>query len=56
MWSRNCPHVQPHCEIRSSEKMFWNLSLKMRLLTSLVFGPETGWLWPSAYRAGRTRV
>jgi len=36
--------------------MFWLTSLNMRLLMNRVLGPDTGWLCPSAYRAGATRL
>src|SRR2546423_4602901 len=55
VWSRNCPHVHSHCVARCSEKTFWPRSWKTRLLMNRLFGPLTGWLWPSAYRALVTR-
>ncbi len=44
----NWPQTNPHCETLFSEKRFWDLSLKMRLLTYRVFGPVTGFATPSA--------
>ena len=32
-WSRNWPHAQPHWLTPRAEKMFWPVSLKIRLLT-----------------------
>ena len=32
VWSRNWPQTQPHCDTSFSEKTFWPVSLKMRLL------------------------
>jgi hypothetical protein len=48
VWSRNWPHTKPHWVTSRSEKMFCAVSLKMRLLTLRAFGPDTGWLSPSA--------
>ena len=48
VWSRNWPHVHPHCVTPFSEKRFCPSSLKMRLLMVLADGPDTGWLTPSA--------
>jgi hypothetical protein len=32
VWSMNWPHTNPHCVVPVSEKRFWLVSLKMRLL------------------------
>ena len=47
-WSMNWPHAQPHCEIPFSEKRFWPLSLKIRLLIALGDGPACMAAIPSA--------
>jgi hypothetical protein len=39
VWSRNWPHVHAHWVRRRSEKMFWLVSLMMRLLMNREFGP-----------------